>query len=95
MNILKYKPNYVEIEAEMSVPGFLVLGDTYYPGWKVYVDGKQDKIYRADYILRAVYLMPGKHIVKFTYEPFSFKIGVIITLGTIGILSGLWIRRLL
>ena len=95
VNILKYKPNYVEIEAEMSVPGFLVLGDTYYPGWKVYVDGKQDKIYRADYILRAVYLMPGKHIVKFTYEPFSFKIGVIITLGTIGILSGLWIRRLL
>ncbi len=82
VSILKYKPNYVEIEAEMSAPGFLVLGDTYYPGWKVFVDGKKDKIYRADYILRAVYLKPGKHIVKFTYDPFSFKIGMLISAVT-------------
>jgi len=84
--ISKYEPGYVEIEAETGVPRFLVLSDTYYPGWKVYVDGKKDKIYRADYILRAVYLRPGKHIVKFTYDPFSFKIGAIITLVTIFVL---------
>ncbi|MDO8603300.1 MAG: YfhO family protein [Candidatus Omnitrophota bacterium] len=94
VNISKYESNYVEIKAESSAPKFLVLSDTYYPGWKVYVDGKADKIYRADYILRAVYLKPGKHIVKFTYDPFSFKIGAIITLATIGILLGLWIKRL-
>jgi len=93
VSILKYKPNYVEIEAEMSAPGFLVLSDTYYPGWKASVDEKPSKIYRADYILRAVYLAPGKHIVKFTYDPFSFKIGSMITLATIGILLALWIFR--
>jgi len=82
VDILKHEPGYVEIEVQTDVPRFLVLSDTYYPGWKVYVDGKPDKIYRADYILRAVYLSPGKHIVKFTYDPFLFKIGVIITLGT-------------
>jgi len=69
------------------------LSDTYYPGWKVYIDKKPGKIYRADYILRAVYLEPGKHIVKFRYGPFSFKIGFMITLATMGILSGLWIFR--
>ncbi|MCX5687867.1 MAG: YfhO family protein [Candidatus Omnitrophica bacterium] len=83
ISILKYEPSYVEIEAETNVPGFLVLSDTWYPGWKVYVDGNLDKIYRADYILRSVYLEQGKHIVKFTYDPFSFKIGMIITLGTL------------
>jgi len=92
--ILKYGPGEVIIEAEMLAPRFLVLSDMWYPGWKARVDGKLDKIYRADYILRAVYLKPGKHIVKFTYDPFSFKIGVIITLGTIGVLLGLWIKRL-
>jgi hypothetical protein len=87
VNILKYKPNYVEIEAVIEEPKFLVLSDTYYPGWKVYVDKKLARIYKADYILRTVYLKPGKHIVKFIYEPFSFRIGTIITLGTIFIVS--------
>lgn len=94
VRILKYEPSYVEIETETSAPRFLVLSDTYYPGWKAFVDGKPSKIYKADYTLRAVYLEPGKHIVKFTYDPFSFKIGSIITLATIGILLGLWIKRL-
>ncbi len=82
MDILKYEPNYVEIEAVVGESKFLILSDTYYPGWKAHVDGKIDKIYRADYILRAVYLKPGKHIVKFTYDPFSFKIGMLISAVT-------------
>jgi uncharacterized membrane protein YfhO len=93
VNILKYEPNYVEIEAIVGESKFLVLSDTYYPGWKVYVDGKPDKIYRADYILRGVKLTQGKHIVRFIYDPFSFKIGFMITLATIGVLLGLWIFR--
>ena len=83
VDVLKYEPGEVIIGAETNAPRFLVLSDTWYPGWKVYVDDKPDKIYRADYILRSVRLEPGKHIVKFTYDPFSFKIGAIITLGTL------------
>jgi len=94
VSILKYDPGEVIIEAKIDAPRFLVLSDTWYPGWKAYVDGKLDKIYRADYILRAVYLQKGKHIVRFTYDPFSFKIGCIITFATIGILLGLWIKKL-
>ena len=91
VRILKYEAGEVIIESETSTPRFLVLSDTYYPGWKAYVDAKIDKIYRADYILRAVYLAPGRHIVKFTYDPFSFKAGLAITMITIGILVWLWI----
>ena len=89
VSVLKYEPSYVEIEAVVDESKFLILSDTYYPGWKAHVDGKLDKIYRADYILRAVYLKPGKHIVKFTYDPFSFKMGAIITLGTIFVIMSL------
>lgn len=74
--ILHYDTQLVETQAEMMSPGFLVLSDLYYPGWEVYVDGKKGKIYQADYMLRAVFLGEGKHIVKFVYEPFSFRVGV-------------------
>ncbi len=88
VDILSYSPNEVIIEAQVSTPRFLVLSDTYYPGWKAYVDGARTKIYRANYIMRAVQLQPGKHIVKFTYDPFSFKIGAIVTLATLIALGG-------
>ncbi|PIW67572.1 MAG: hypothetical protein COW10_04930, partial [Candidatus Omnitrophica bacterium CG12_big_fil_rev_8_21_14_0_65_42_8] len=59
------------------------LSDTYYPGWKAIVDGKYQKIIRADYILRAVRLEPGAHTVDFIYSPGSFKAGLFITILTI------------
>ena len=91
-SILKYSPNEVIIEAQVNVPKFLILSDSYYPGWKVYIDGRRDKIYRADYILRAVHLEPGEHVIRFIYEPFSFKIGLIITLGSFIMILLIWRR---
>lgn len=93
VDILKYSPNEIILEARVNESKFLIISDSYYPGWKVFVDGKRDKIYRADYILRAVHLGPGKHIIKFTYDPLSFKIGAIVTLVTVLMITILWIRK--
>lgn len=71
----KYSPGEVILSAHLSDNGLLFLSDTYYPGWKVYVDGRPDKIYCANYAFRAVYLRKGKHNIRFVYEPKSFKIG--------------------
>jgi hypothetical protein len=73
--IKEYGARQVEILAEMKSPGFLVLSDLHYPGWNAYVDGKKEKIYQTDYILRSVFLDAGIHNVKFSYEPVSFKAG--------------------
>jgi hypothetical protein len=67
---------------------FLVLSDTYFLGWKVYVDGKKEKIRRANYTFRAVPLRAGNHQVEFIYRPVSFKIGAVVTvLGFISCLA--------
>ena len=79
---LDYTPNKIEIDVELDNNGFLVLSDTYYPGWKAYIDGKETTIYKTDYILRSVFLEKGTHNVEFIYDPISFKIGYIITLST-------------
>lgn len=85
-NIIEYSANKVTIKATMAEDGYLVLGDTFYPGWNVYVDGKKSKVLKANYILRSVFLEKGEHIVEFVYEPKSFFIGMIITLASMVIL---------
>jgi len=49
------------------------------------VDGRPAKIERADYHFRAVYLEEGEHTIEFVYAPFSFKVGVAISLASLAI----------
>ena len=77
--------NRLTFQANAEDNSLLVLSDTYYPGWKAFVDGKKTKIYRADYTFRALPLSGGKHRVEFVYDPLSFKLGALFTiLGIIG-----------
>ena len=80
LSIKQYKENIVSITTNITSNGLLVLSDNYYPGWKAYVDGKETKIYRANYTFRAIILSKGNHIIKFNYQPESLKTGVIISL---------------
>lgn len=81
--IIKYSPDEVKINANMTGSGVLILGDNYYPGWKVFVDGKEEKLLKANFFLRGVFLKQGVHDVKFVYEPMSFKVGLIISSFTL------------
>lgn len=88
--IKSYKPEKIAIEVQAGRPCFLVLADNYYPGWTVYVDGRRTKMYKANFILRAVYLnQPGKHLVEFRYIPRSFWLGSAISAAALLTLLGL------
>lgn len=76
---LSYQPNQTIFTLNTSTAAFLFLSDVYYPGWKAFIDGEQTHIYRANYAFRAVAVPAGEHRVVFTYDPFSFKIGLAIT----------------
>jgi hypothetical protein len=88
VKIIDYQPNKVTITIACNQAGFLFLSDTYYPGWKAYIDGKRTTIYRANYYFRAVQIKKGKHIVEFKYLPESFIIGVIGTFISIIFIIG-------
>jgi hypothetical protein len=93
-----YSPKRIVVEAHLEADGFLVLSDTFYPGWKAFVDGREDRIYQADYLFRAVLLKQGEHVVEFRYSPRSLYIGFAISLTTAMVLCGivacnLFIRR--
>jgi uncharacterized membrane protein YfhO len=71
----------VAIKVNMIQPGYLVLTDTYYPGWQATVDEQPVQILVADHAFRAVTLGPGEHMVIFEYAPLSFRIGAWISLA--------------
>jgi hypothetical protein len=62
--------------------GYLYFCEPYYPGWHVYVDGKEVPIQRANIGFSAVHLGPGTHAVERKYRPISFRFGWAVTLIT-------------
>lgn len=87
--VKKYTPTEVIIKAHTRQKGLLLLADTCYPGWQVYIDGKSSKIYRANYNFRGVFLNQGSHKIRFIYRPSSLKTGGIISLATLIICLGI------
>ena len=91
VGIDSYQPNEIIIRTKTNTHGFLFLGDAYYPGWKAFVDGKETKIYRANYIFRAITIAPGNHNIKFIYYPQVFKVGMIGSICTVWLIGIAWI----
>jgi hypothetical protein len=80
---------HLVIEAEAPEDGFLLLADTYYPGWTAQVDGNPTPIYRANLSVRGIQLARGRHEVRFTFDAPGFSRGLQITLLAFSILL-LW-----
>ncbi len=93
--ITEYALNHVVIEADMETAGFVVLADTYYPGWRATIDGQRIPVYRADYLLRAVYVPAGQHTIRFSFLPVDFVVGAVVSGLTLLLAMGLlwWARR--
>jgi uncharacterized membrane protein YsdA (DUF1294 family) len=69
----KYGLNEISFVSNNSHEGLAVFSDVYYDkGWKVYVDGKETPIVKANYILRAVKLPAGNHKIEFKFHPDTY-----------------------
>ncbi len=76
IRLVEYLPNKLVYEANTTANSLAVFSEIYYPkGWKAFVDGNEQEIIRANYILRALELDPGKHTIEFRFEPSSFFAG--------------------
>jgi hypothetical protein len=82
----RYENQAVTVQVSLNHSGILVLADSYYPGWNAYVNGRQEKIYRANLFFRAVPLSAGTHTVEFRYEPRSFAIGRAVSIVTLSLI---------
>jgi hypothetical protein len=92
--IAEYKPERIVVEVDAGEPCFLVFQDNFYPGWKAYVDGAEEKIHNTDLGYRAIEVKEGKHSVVMRFRPLSLRIGIVITcIGILASLAYAWVTR--
>ncbi|WP_240906886.1 YfhO family protein [Paludisphaera rhizosphaerae] len=80
-------PDEVVVRVEAETPGYLVLADTFDPGWTATVDGEPTPVRPAYVAFRAVFVKPGTHRVVFRYRPAGLPAGMAVT--GLGLLLGL------
>ena len=84
-------PNSVELVVEAPEGGWLVLADTWYPGWAAELDGQATKSYPANGTMRGLWVPAGEHSVTFSYRPITAPIGLGLTL--VGLAAFAYLRR--
>ena len=87
IRLVAYEPNYLKYEVESEKGGTVVFSENYYPGWESTVDGKEVPHGRANYILRAMNVPAGKHVVEFKFDPKSLHLTETIAYVALGLLA--------
>ena len=82
ISFVRYGLNEVELTVTTPVSGVLVLSDVYYPGWRATVDGTSTEVLRTDYTFRGISLPPGEHLVNMTFAPWTWHVGLALSLCT-------------
>jgi uncharacterized membrane protein YfhO len=87
-------PNRIEVRAQMTRPGLLVLSEVNYPGWEASVDGNPVPLLTGDAIFRTVPVPAGEHAVELRFRLASFRWGLVASLVFLcAAASFLWATR--
>lgn len=81
-SVVTDRDDRVDVRVRAQRPGYLILDDSFYPGWKATVDGREARILPANVNFRAVAVPTGGHLVSFRYRPASAEAGAAISGGT-------------
>lgn len=81
----------VDLQVQTEAGGWLVLADSWYPGWQAYLDGQPVESYPANGAFRASWVPEGTHAVSYRYEPLSVRWGF--ALSGLGLILLAWVLR--
>jgi uncharacterized membrane protein YfhO len=79
--VLRENSRRIVIEVDAPEDGFLLLADTFYPGWTATVGRVPTPIYRANEAVRGIQLPRGRHVVRFRYPAPAYKRGLWISVA--------------
>jgi len=83
IELKSYKPNELVYRYTADGQRLAVFSEIYYPaGWKCFLDGKESKYFRANYVLRAMVVPAGDHEIRFVFDPASYSTGNKVSLAS-------------
>ena len=87
----EHSENRLIYELSLSSQKWFYLSDSFYPGWKAYVDDVETPIIKANVMFRAITIPQGKHVITFKYEPEAYFYGLVISALTLSVLGFGWL----
>lgn len=81
VRMLERTSGSLALEASLTCRGMVLLGESYFPGWKATVDGVPAKICEANGMIRGVVVEKGRHKIEMRYRPGSVYLGALMTLS--------------
>ena len=85
-------PDRLAFRVETQAPSLLVVADTWMPGWSAWVDGRPAEVERGNHAQRVIPLpRAGRHEVVLSYQAPGFRIGRMISLGSVVVWAALWV----
>lgn len=85
-------PGVIELDVEGTGPRFVVVSETFAPGWQLEVDGQPSQVLRVDGAVMGVLLTDAQRHVILRYVEPSLGTGASISGATVLLLLALWRR---
>jgi hypothetical protein len=76
IQLLKNDNDVITYLSQSLSKRFAVFSEIYYDrGWQAWVDDRPAPIIRTNYVLRGLTVPPGRHIIRFVFQPLSYYLG--------------------
>ncbi|HET8644011.1 MAG TPA: hypothetical protein VFO85_00905, partial [Vicinamibacteria bacterium] len=91
--IVRFAAERIELEADTARPGWLILGEAWYPGWRAEVNGTEAACVPANVWMRAVPVPAGPSRITLRFRSRLLLPGAAVSLAAAALLAGCLRRR--
>lgn len=92
LRLNQFSSHEVRIEIDADRPAWVVVSQTAYHPWKIYLNGRKGRLFRANLAFQAFEVPSGVTEARLVYEDWAFRIGAFISVLTLLTLLWLWTR---
>jgi uncharacterized membrane protein YfhO len=83
VEVTTYRPDTLVLDSCSQAAGYLFLSEIHYPGWKATIDDRPAKILRGNYLFRVIPVPEGRHRIRMQFDPWTIKLGSVLSAVTL------------
>jgi len=88
VRVLAYELREILLETEAPAPAFLVTSESYYPGWRAWIDDRPAELLLTNVAFRGLAIPAGRRRIRMRFEPAILWLGLTLSVLATGGLAG-------